>query len=455
MHIRRNRGIRGLLVVALCSMWSLVGCANRQAPAEPAAAEAPQTPTLKYVFLFIGDGMGPNQVKLAEKAAEAEGKSLLMSSLPIKGQLTTRSANNETTDSAAAATALACGIKTNNGMVGQLPDGQPVDSVAVKLAQAGWKVGVMSSVQLNHATPAGFYGHVPARNKYNEIAEQFPASGIHFIAGRGMNSQDNSQERIFAQWEQTGIAVTRDLEAARSVPTDSRLAFVSNALSDPDSAELQLADVVKLAIDRLHQPGQGMFLMVEGGAIDWGGHSNNGWQNARESLAFDRAIAVAYEFYEKYPQETLIVITADHETGGLSLDLDRIDIAKVREAVEKRDQIIKALGEDPEQVDMAKVQQVAFTTLELGFVTESEQAQFKKAVESEASKRIGNVASAIQRVAQARAGVRWSTGGHTKVDVPVFAVGAGAERFEGGFDNTQIPLRILELCGIAAPATAE
>lgn len=162
--------------VLLLALPFMVWCAN------PSFAESPSP---KYVFMFIGDGMSFEQVRLASLALKEQGKpQLRMTCLPVNGQLYTRSANNAVTDSAAAATALASGVKTDNGTIGQLPDGTPVAPISVKLLQEGRLIGVLTSVTANHATPAGYYAHVQSRRQYEEIGLQLPGSGIHFLAGR-------------------------------------------------------------------------------------------------------------------------------------------------------------------------------------------------------------------------------------------------------------------------------
>lgn len=404
----------------------------------------------RYVFLFIGDGMGTAQVQLADRFAES-GDGLVMTSLPVKGLIQTRSADAVVTDSAAAATALAAGVKTNNGMIGQLPDGTAVPSIAQQLTAAGWKTGVISSVQANHATPASFYAHTESRNMYNEISAQFPASGIHFLAGRSLNSQDRSQEQILSQWRSDGIEVASTFDQATAAPRDTRLAFLSSSLADVEDKPGDLADAVKLAIQRLDNE-QGFFITVEGGAIDWAGHGNHALNNIRETLAFDRAIAVAVAFHEQRPDQTLIVITADHETGGLGVDFDRLDREAIGAMSDRQSQLAKAIGEDADAITPQSVLTAASQVLGGDPLSESEQAELTKAAAGETKRRRQDILNRFQKLQQARAGITWSTGGHTAADVPVFAIGNGSEQFSGTNDNTQIPLRILELSSPQTPA---
>lgn len=416
------------------------------------ASAAAQQP--KYVFLFIGDGMGPNQRFVANQASQAaHGKPLLIESLPVRGQIQTRSADNETTDSAAAGTALACGVKTNNGMLGQLPDGTPVLSIADRLAAAGFKTGVLSSVTLNHATPAAFYAHVPKRNMYNEIAGQFPASRIHLLIGNGMSSSDKGQDAIIEAWKAAGITAIRDL--GESVPADGRVGAIIKYPAASEEKALEgpggLAESVRFAIERLDNE-RGFFIMAEGGRIDWESHGNQAGHMIDEVFALDRAVAVADAFRQQRPDQTLIVITADHETGGMTVDQERLDVSRLMELVGCRKKVADALRAAGE-LDEPTIHRVFAETLGLNDLSESEREQITTAIAKAKEPKnlpgdLGNVAS---RIAQARAGVTWKTGGHTAVDVPITAVGAGAEHFSGSFDNTQVPLRILKLMQPDAP----
>ncbi len=224
----------------------------------------------KHVFLFIGDGMSLPQRMLAEK----EGP-LAMNTLPFQAPTRTSSASDYVTDSAAAATAIACGVKTRNGSVGLDPEGKRLVSCAELAKKAGKKVGILTTVPITHATPAGFYAHRESRKMTKEIEADRLASGFDFFAGHAEAS-----------------------------------------LKNPGPA---LADLVRKALAALEGP-EGFFLMAEGGLIDWAGHANDTEALIRETRAFDDAVKVALEFLEKHPDDTLVIVTGDHETGGLTLE---------------------------------------------------------------------------------------------------------------------------------------
>ena len=409
------------------------------------AAETP-----KYVFLFIGDGMGPVQRQVSNLAARtADGKDLVMETLPTKGQIHTRSANNETTDSAAAGTALAAGVKTDNGVLGQLPDGTPVDPIAKTLADAGYKVGVITSIGLNHATPAAFYAHAKSRASYNDIAAQVPAGKLNLLIGNGLLSESQKQDEVLAGWKAAGITTVTNLKDAASAPEPfvAILKYPTATAEKRESMPGELANSVSLAISRL-QNDKGFFIMTEGAKIDSECHNNKAGEAIDETHAFDRAIKVAYNFYQQHPKDTLIVVTADHETGGMTLHQDRLDTARLLALPGMDGKLNAALSKAGQLTDASAAAAIA-DVLGITDLTDAERAPIAKAV---ADKDAGRVVRTAITIAQSRAGITFTTGGHTPTDVPVTAVGASAEDFAGTYDNTEIPKRILKAM-LPPPAT--
>lgn len=406
----------------------------------------------KYVFLFIGDGMGPNQRHTANLVSqETTGKPMVMESLPVRGQIHTRSADSDVTDSAASATALAAGVKTNNGVIGQLPDGTAVESISSTLSKDGYKVGVITSVGLNHATPGGFLAHADNRNQYNNIASDVPASGAHLVIGNGLLSENQKQDEAIASWTAAGTSTIRSLKDAPAA--DGQLVAILDYPGATTEKNLEgpgeLANSVSFAIDRLNNK-KGFFIMTEGGKVDSGGHSNRAVEAIDEAHALDRAVKVAYDFYRRNPDQTLIVITADHETGGMTFDPSRFNASGIMSLAGMDSKYSAALkGQSPLTAEAAEKAMDA--VLGIGDLTGDEKDRLAKAVEEQAKKDSGQVTRAAMAIAQARAGITWTTGGHTGVDVPVTAVGVGSEEFVGTYDNTQIPKRILKVMG-AKPA---
>ena len=320
---------RLLLAAALC-LVALTGLAQGKA---------------KYVFYFIGDGMGVNQVNGTETyLAALEGRigttPLCFADFPASALVTTFSGTNGVTDSAAAGTALATGHKTKNGALGLLADlATPIYSVAVSAKESGAAVGVATSVSIDHATPAAFYAHVGYRGEYYKIGTQLPKTGFDYFGGSGFLKPTDKNypdaPDLYKQCEQAGYVIARGYKdfQKKMRKADKIILFQTEAATkenpkalpyaiDRKKGDLTLQDITRAGIGQLsksERDGKGFFLMVEGGKIDWACHSNDAATVFHEVKDFDDAIRVAYEFYNQHPDETLIVVTADHETGGIAL----------------------------------------------------------------------------------------------------------------------------------------
>ena len=374
---------------------------------------------LKYVFYMIGDGMGSNQVLAAEMyQAELQGRigrvPLTMTSFPYFGMATTYSASNGITDSSAAGTALATGHKTNNGCLGVDKDSVPVISIAEEWHKEGWPVGIMTSVAIDHATPGAFYAHVDKRSKYYKIGTQLATTGYEFFGGAGFHKPEKKKDpaapNLYDLCEQNGYTFAHGYADAQNKLGADKLILVqaedgidkskgSESLPyaiDRKEGDLTLPQIVETAISYLAPKGK-FFMMIEGGKIDYAGHGDDAATNIQEVLDFDKAVQLAYLFYLAHPDETLIVVTADHETGGMALGTDGKYFLN-----------LKALEDQKASI---------YNT--------PKKCQKKKLHELNATARIG-----------------WTSSAHTAANVPVFAIGVGAERFTGWYDNTEIVKKI-------------
>lgn len=298
----------------------------------------------KNVILFIGDGMGHSQVEAAvatKYGAHLDEKGnppkLTFEAFPVFGYLTTFSHNSYVTDSAAAGTALATGQKTKNGMLGTTPDGEKHKSLSDAAKAVGKSVGVLSSVGLNHATPAAFYAQSGSRGDYDEITSQvFTAQcPADVIVGGGIYRKTWTDELIAEAAKEHDIKVFSLDNMADMTPEKVGKSRVLAHFDENDNKQLdyatsrtaetrepRLADMTKQALDLLLARGEkGFFMMVEGGSIDWAGHGGLTAQNVGEVLELDDAVAAAIDTLRKRNEldDTLIVVTADHETGGLTL----------------------------------------------------------------------------------------------------------------------------------------
>lgn len=445
----------------------------------------------KYVFYFIGDGMGVNQVQgtelfQGEMKGEIAIEPLCFTQFPVSTVATTFSATNGVTDSAAAGTALATGNKTKNGAIGVLKDLEtPVNSVAVWAKNSGRKVGVATSVSVDHATPAAFYAHEAGRGSYYNIGADLYAAGFDFYAGSDFmepdNKKDKSAKNLYKMADEYGYSIARGYNdyTKKSAKTDKMILFQSEEASSKDRSaipyaidrtekDLTLEEITRSAIDFLSKDlSKGFFLMVEGGKIDWACHSNDAATAFREVQDLDKAIRQAYEFYKQHPDETLIVVTADHETGGIVLGtgeyrlnlkalenqkMSESGFTKVLNALRKKyknnvpwESVKTALKENFGFWDEIKLSEKQEERL-ISVYENTLKGQDAKMEKSEYA-RDEALAAEAKRIISEIALIGWTSGGHSAGYVPVFAIGAGAENFSGRLDNTQIPALIAKSAG--------
>ena len=432
----------------------------------------------KYVFMFIGDGMGPHQVLSTEMyLAELEGEigrnQLLMTTFPYSGQAATFSSSSGITDSAASGTCLATGKKTNNGVIGLAHDSTPVYSVASQLKEQGWGIGIMTTVTIDHATPSAHYAHTPSRNDYYIIGTQLTESNFDFFGGSGFSSpQDKknpSAPNLYDLAEQKGYTLAGGYADAKTkigsekllvVPEErlqdrSRHAGALPYAIDRGDKDLKLSQLVELAIAQLSTYDR-FFMMAEGGKIDYASHANDGATVLHEVIDFDQAIQVASRFYEQHPDETLIVVTADHETGGMALGnsdyvLNLKVLANQQCSLDKlSDQLSdlhKAEGKNLQWEQMKQLIAANTGLYTLVEMTEEEDANLQDAFASMMSRQdvvktlykdLNALAAKSLAILNKKSRLGWTSGGHTASAVPIFAIGVGAERFTGWHDNSEI-----------------
>lgn len=492
----------------------------------------------KYVFLFIGDGTSFPQRNVTEyflaarkdastlepQIAKAEGKirlddgiadfkpaidHLLMNTFPAQGLSSTYSFNSLITDSSSSGTAIATGKKTQDGVVAMDPLGKEGYVSMAKLAKArGKKVGIISTVSIEHATPAAFYANAPSRNLYYEIAQQIPASGFEYFAGGGFKQPKGSkkdQKDVAEIIREGGYKVYNTREDFDKLKKgDEKVVTINPALDnnaalpytidrDP-KAEISLAEFLAKGIELLDNP-EGFFIMAEGGKIDWACHANDAVAAIHDVIALDEAVKVAYDFYRKHPEETLIVVTGDHETGGLALGYagTRYDAFLKRLEGQKGSylafnaEIKKFKKDNPEgrfadmlpviedffglkyhpQDQMKKLSEaaakgdpdavaaleMALTDYELGLLEKA----FAMTMTPQADRPTKDDAYytaygsyepltvTLTHVLNHKAGIAWTSFSHSGLPTPVSAVGVGCENFNGYFDNTDIFRKVVAI----------
>lgn len=283
-----------------------------------------ELPKAKNVILFIGDGMGLSQVTAAYNE---NGNTLRITEAPYTGLITTHSwpatEGSGITDSAAGATALATGTTTYDGAIGLDPDRNPVKSILHHAIENGLSGGLIATSSVTHATPASFIAHQPDREMHEEIAADFLKTDIDLFIGGGLRYFNNRSDgrNLLDELSEKGYRLSGDLEQIRKLPEGK----VAGLLADKDLPRYSagrgemLSVATEIAIERLSSNPKGFFLMVEGSQIDWGGHSNDAKWIIEETLDFDRAVGAAIDFARK-EGNTLVVVTADHETGGVSIN---------------------------------------------------------------------------------------------------------------------------------------
>ena len=443
---------------------------------------------VKYVFLFIGDGMSlPQRMIADEYAKQNKLPALIMNKMQYSAITTTRSANRFITDSAAAGTAIACGSKTNNGALGVDAGGNRLKSCATVAKENGKKVGIITSVTLNHATPAAFYAHTSSRGNYYRIGLDLVESNFDFFGGGAIAKYKDKKSKGYkgnihdiARKSGYKILKTRkDINAlkkgegkviAYANPTDA-IAYLIDA---PES--MRISHLLEKSIELLDNNDKGFFIMVEGGKIDWVCHANDATTAIQETIDLDNAIKVATDFAKKHPKETLIVVTGDHETGGLTMgfagtgyesNIKLLANQKCSQGVFEAK--IKELLKKNKDASFAQAQEIITKSFGLlfdeskkddpMFVNKEEFEIIASAWEREKLKRSPNnknalfkyevrkspLALAVVKCFNNKAGIAWTSFAHTALPVMTTASGVNAEAFTGTIDNTDIGLRLKEI----------
>ncbi len=440
----------------------------------------------KYIFYFIGDGMGVVPVVATtewNRTVYNGQRPLTFTQFPIASFCTTYSASSSITDSAAAGTALSTGHKTNNGMLGVTPDSVAVYSMANVLKDNGYGVGVVTSVFGDDATPGAFYAHVPSRAMHYDIDSQFIEGKVDFLACanlKGMKDKSGNPTDIKDKYAQHNIKVVYSLEDLAKVDKKSANKVVliePNPFNDGNvgftidsiPGMLTLPQMTQACLDHmLATSPDHFFMMVEGGNIDHALHSNDAGTAMTEIYKFDEAIQIAYQFYLAHPDETLIVITADHDTGGMVIGRDGkylADFKPITRQTISKDMLsldCKAMLTSRRVITWEDMQE--YLTEKLGLwtdvkLTDAQTERIKTAFDKSFGKRneikdektlyASHMGFAVEvfRVFDEVSRFSWSTPGHSGNPVPVFAIGKGSEVFSNLNNNIEIPVKILGLAG--------
>ena len=416
----------------------------------------------KYIFYFIGDGMGPSHVLATELyLGELQGvtgrpQKLVFTQFPESAFVTTFSASNGVTDSAASGTALSTGYKTSNGRIGTDAEGNDIYSVAFDAKNAGMAVGIATTVCINHATPSAFYAHNTDRNNYNEIAQWMLEADYDFYAGGDAKCSTAQRNDLYGRAEKQGYTIARGYDdyKVKAKKADKMMLYQKNIAEEVPYAidrtkdDLTLAQITKAGIDFLSKKNkkEGFFMMVEGGKIDYASHRDDAATMIHEMLDFNAAIEEAYEFYKKHKDETLIIVTADHETGGIVLGYTgqyKLDLKVLESQKVSVDNLVSML-ESLKETTWGKVAEMV-----------KENVGVEPRGNHSAEESVNMNHDLAYRIAydavydlDRKALISWASGNHSGTFVPLFAIGEGADKFNGVIDNTDIPLTIMEFLGI-------
>ena len=442
----------------------------------------------KYVFYFIGDGMSFNHILgtehyNTEKAGASKTLRLNFTQFDTRNFVTNYSASNLVTDSAAAGTALASGKKTGNAHIGVDMEGNELHTLADVASEQGYKVGLVTNVGINHATPSCFYGHTSDRFGFPKLVDDYIASDVAFIAGSTiMDMKSGPQDpkykpittaELAERIRNAGIELTLDIEQAAKC-SGKRVALVANdkenkhvpyVIDRKGDEQHTLLNHSKAAIEYLTREAEdGFFLMIEGGKLDYAAHEQDAVATFCEVNEFAECVQLALEFAKQHPQETLIVVTSDHETGGMSLGWDHYEIrmnllmAQRASAIQMTKTIQQMRAEGKRNWnDYKQALSDGFGLWSLVPVSAEDEAvlrhdfydiflKYGPMVDGLYNKSEFLVYDAI-RILNKAASIDWTSLYHTGMYTPLFVKGFGEEKFLECRDQTDIPHTIASLMG--------
>jgi len=407
----------------------------------PAAAQ-PDAAHPRNVVLMIADGFGPASSTMARAVRPLALDALLV------GSVETSATDSRVTDSAAGATAYACGLKTYNGAIGVDADGQPCRTLLEAARDRGMATGLVTTTRITHATPASFAAHVPRRSQEAEIAVQMAAAGVDLMVGGGarffvpevLGGSREDPLDLLETARRAGVAVATgraEWDAVARLPALALLDtdHLAYEIDRDETAEPSLAEIARRALDLLdaHAGENGFFLMIEGGRIDHAAHGNDAPAHLRDILAYDDAVAAVVAWAEA-DGATLVLSTADHETGGLTLGARGVyawDPAPLVAATMSAERLAALTDGAPTAADVARA---------LGDAApDSTYAACSPGAAC---------VDAFRQAATLRAGLAWTTGGHTAVDVGLYAFGPGAGAFLGGMTNDAVGRALFAAMGL-------
>ncbi|RYV00910.1 alkaline phosphatase [Shewanella sp. OPT22] len=420
-----NQTIKGLMAIALLAPLSVLA-------ANETPTETPKTP--KNIIYIIGDGMGPaytTAYRYYKDNPNTEEVETTVFDRLLVGMARTAPArmSGYVTDSAAAATALSTGVKTYNGAIGMDTDKRPMETLLEKAKKDGKAIGITVTSQVNHATPASFLSHNESRKNYEQIAEDYLDSGADVIMGGGQRYFDKN---LLAQFKKKGYQVLENFDKLNDVHSGKVLGLFADVqlpwvIDNPNGH--QLSKMTQKSLELLSQHNDGFVLLIEGSIIDWAGHANDIATTMGEMDEFARTLEVVETYIRKHP-DTLMVATADHDTGGLTVGANN--------KKSWNPGVLHKIKASPmtiaKQLISQKQWKTGFAKL-IGFEPKDNEW---KALTKAHSQDEQHFAMAIIDLVNKRSNTGWTTDDHTAVDVQVFAKGPASQLFVGSQENTEI-----------------
>ena len=421
-----NKLKKNVVMIAAASVIAVGTFAGTHLPLSHAKANTNDKGKAKNVIFMVPDGFSASY---ATNYRWFKGEETLLDSILV-GMHRTYSANSEITDSAAAGTAFATGVKTNNGMISTSPEGKELKTILETAEEEGKASGLVATSTITHATPAVFASHVATRADEAGIAPQLIDNDVDVILGGG---KKYFPESLLEQAGEKGyqyISSKNDLSKAKKYDKVIGL-FAEDAMApelDRDTTnQPSLREMTETALEVLNKDKDGFFLMVEGSQIDWAGHDHDAAWAMKDSEAFEQALEAALEFAKK-DKNTLIVVAGDHDTGGMAVGgygQGDVKLEVLRSVTATGDFMVTKLNATRSNVKEVVKQ---YTTFDL---TDAEVQKIKSAEKPDI---------AINEVISERANIGWTSYNHTGVDIPLYAFGPGADLFRGLHQNTDLPV---------------
>lgn len=441
--------MRQNLLVAMTATLILSACVNTPDTASNPGQQTPAKP--KNIIMIVSDGMGPAYTtayrNFRDNPATSKVETVVLDDIFVGNASTyPHQVSGFVTDSAAAATALASGVKSYNGAIGVDKDKKPVTTVLQRAKQLGMRTGVAVTSQVVHATPASYVAHNESRYNYDALADSFFDDRINgqFVAdvmlGGGTKFFEREDRDITAEFIDAGYAYVDTYNKLATIPASSNVLGLFAPVGLPwaldDKRKNRLAYLTEHAIKHLEND-KGFFLLVEASQVDWAGHENDIAAAMAEMHDLNLALEYLVSYVEKHP-DTLVVLTADHSTGGLAVGA-RGEYRWAPEWLQNLQQSPATIAQKMADADSP----VAYVSDALGFKLTDEEEQKVMALASleEESARYDG----IKTLLDLRSITGWTTTGHTGVDVEVFAFGASSNQFFGQYDNTDIAKKLFGL----------